>query len=115
MPNFEIDRSSGHAVHFKTEFAATVKGMDGDVELKSVKVEFGKTSLVAHGEVAGKGWKGGQDGHAGGDAEDGDDPGLVVAAGEGRSSGDDGSDELSRAAAGSAWGARLYRTREFAG
>jgi hypothetical protein len=54
VPNFEIDRSSGHAVHFKTEFAATVKGMDGDVELKLVKAEFGKTSLVARGNVAGK-------------------------------------------------------------
>jgi hypothetical protein len=55
VPNFEVDRSHGHAVHLKTEFAATVNGMDGDVALKSVSLEFGKTSLSAHGEVADKG------------------------------------------------------------
>ena len=54
VPNFEIDRSSGHAVHLKTEFAATVNGMDGDVKLKLVNAEFGKTSLVARGNVADK-------------------------------------------------------------
>jgi AsmA-like C-terminal region len=54
VPNFEIDRSSGHAVHLKTEFAATVNGMDGDVKLELVNAEFGKTSLVARGNVADK-------------------------------------------------------------
>jgi hypothetical protein len=54
VPNFEVDRSHGHAVHLKTEFAATVNGMDGDVALKSVSLEFGKTSLSAHGEVTGR-------------------------------------------------------------
>ena len=54
VPNFEVDRSHGHAVHLKTEFAATVNGMDGDVALKSVSLEFGKTSLSTHGEVAGR-------------------------------------------------------------
>jgi AsmA-like C-terminal region len=54
VPNFEVDRTHGHAVHLKTEFVATVNGMDGDVALKSVNLEFGKTSLMAHGEVAGR-------------------------------------------------------------
>ena len=54
VPNFEVDRSRGHAVHLKMEFAATVNGMDGDVALKSVGLEFGKTSLSAHGEIAGR-------------------------------------------------------------
>jgi len=54
VPNFEVDRSP-HAVHLKTQFAATVNGMDGNVALKSVRVEFGKTSLKVHGEIAGKG------------------------------------------------------------
>jgi AsmA-like C-terminal region len=53
VPDFEVDRS-GHAVNLKTQFAATVNGMNGDVTLKSVSAEFGKTSLVAHGNVAGK-------------------------------------------------------------
>jgi hypothetical protein len=53
VPNFEVDRSP-HAVHLKTEFAATVNGMDGDVALKSVRVGFGKTSLKVYGEIAGK-------------------------------------------------------------
>jgi hypothetical protein len=54
VPNFEVDRTHGHAAHLKTEFAATVNGMEGDVALKSVNLEFGKTSLMAHGEVADK-------------------------------------------------------------
>lgn len=53
VPDFKID-GSGHAVHVKTNFAATVNGMDGDVGLKSVSAEFGKTSLVARGDVTGK-------------------------------------------------------------
>jgi AsmA-like C-terminal region len=54
VPNFEVDRSGGHKVRLKTEFAATVNGMNGDVMLKSVDAEFGKTSLVVRGKVAGK-------------------------------------------------------------
>ena len=53
VPDFEVDRS-GHPVHVKTKFASTVNGMDGDVTLKSVSAEFGKTSLVVRGEVASK-------------------------------------------------------------
>ena len=53
VPNFELDRSK-HAVHLKTEFAATVNGLNGDVALKSVRVEFGKTSLSVCGEIAGR-------------------------------------------------------------
>jgi len=54
VPDFEVDRSR-HAVHLKTKFEATVNGMDGDVKLKSVGAEFGKTALVARGDVAGEG------------------------------------------------------------
>jgi hypothetical protein len=54
VPNFEVDRSGGHKVRLKTEFAATVNGMNGDVVLKSVGVEFGKTLLAVRGKVAGK-------------------------------------------------------------
>ena len=53
VPDFEVD-VGGHPVHMKTEFAATVNGMNGDVALKSVSVEFGKTSLAVRGDVAGK-------------------------------------------------------------
>jgi hypothetical protein len=54
VPDFEVDRTHGHKVHLKAEFEATVNGMDGDVKLKSVNLEFGKTSLVAYGDVANK-------------------------------------------------------------
>jgi AsmA-like C-terminal region len=55
VPNFEVDRSRGHQVHLKTDFAATVNGMNGDVVLKSVGAEFGKTSLAVRGKVTGNG------------------------------------------------------------
>jgi hypothetical protein len=53
VPDFEVDHS-GKPVHLKTDFAAVVNGMNGDVALNLVRAEFGKTSLVARGEVAGK-------------------------------------------------------------
>jgi hypothetical protein len=54
VPNFEVDRTGGHKVQLKTEFTATVNGMDGDVELKSVSAEMGKSSVVVRGKVAGR-------------------------------------------------------------
>jgi hypothetical protein len=54
VPNFEVDHSRKHTVRMKTEFAATVNGMNGEVVLKSVSAEFGKTSLVVRGKVADK-------------------------------------------------------------
>lgn len=52
VPDFELDRS-GHPLDLKTQFAATVDGMNGDVALKSVVVTFGKTSLYVRGDVTG--------------------------------------------------------------
>jgi hypothetical protein len=51
--DFEVDRS-GKAVELKTQFAAVVNGMNGDVTLNTIRAEFGKTSVVARGEVASK-------------------------------------------------------------
>lgn len=59
VPDFQVTRS-GHAVHLKTEFQAVVDGMDGDVALQSVNAQFGRTSVVTHGEVAGKAGSGGK-------------------------------------------------------
>lgn len=53
VPDFEVDRS-GKAVELKTHFAAVVNGMNGEVVLNSIRAEFGKTSVEARGEVAGK-------------------------------------------------------------
>jgi AsmA-like C-terminal region len=53
VPDFEVDRSK-HVVHLRTQYSAIVNGMDGDVALKSVTAEFGKTRLVARGDVTGK-------------------------------------------------------------
>jgi len=53
VPDFEVT-SAGHAVHLKAQFQAIVNGMNGDVALKSVSVQFGKTSVVAQGEVSSK-------------------------------------------------------------
>jgi hypothetical protein len=52
-PEFQVTRSD-HAVHLKTQFHAIVNGMDGDVALQSVQAQFGRTSVVAQGEVAKK-------------------------------------------------------------
>jgi len=53
VPDFAVDRS-GHPVDLKTQFAATVDGMNGDVALNSVTVAFGKTALFVRGDVSGK-------------------------------------------------------------
>src|SRR5208337_3132357 len=52
-PDFQVTRSD-HAVHLKTQFHATVNGMDGDVTLQSVYAQFERTSVVSQGEVAKK-------------------------------------------------------------
>jgi len=52
-PDFRVTRSD-HAVHLKTQFSATVNGMDGDVALQSVHAQFDRTSVVSQGEVANK-------------------------------------------------------------
>ena len=52
-PDFRVTRSD-HAVHLKTQFSATVNGMDGDVALQSVHAQFDRTSVVSQGEVAKK-------------------------------------------------------------
>jgi hypothetical protein len=53
VPDFEVTRSK-HRVHLKTHFQALVNGMNGDVELRSVGAQFGRTSVITHGEVASK-------------------------------------------------------------
>ncbi len=53
VPDFNVT-TSAHTVHLQTKFQAMVNGMNGDVALRSVSAQFGHTTLVAHGEVAGK-------------------------------------------------------------
>jgi hypothetical protein len=53
VPDFEVTRSH-HAVHLKTQFQASVNGMDGDVLLRSVHAQFARTSVVSRGDVANK-------------------------------------------------------------
>jgi hypothetical protein len=50
-PDFEVTRSD-HTVHLKTQFHATVNGMDGDVALQSVQAQFERTSVSSQGGVA---------------------------------------------------------------
>ena len=52
-PDFQVKRSD-HAVHLKAQFHAIVNGMDGDVALQSVHLQFERTSVVSQGEVATK-------------------------------------------------------------
>jgi hypothetical protein len=54
VPNFQVIRSK-HSVHLKTQFRAVVDGLKGNVELRSAGAQFGRTTLVARGEVANKG------------------------------------------------------------
>jgi hypothetical protein len=51
-PDFMV-RSSGHAVHLKTEFSATVDGTDGDTYLHPVNAHFLRSTVVANGSIAG--------------------------------------------------------------
>lgn len=52
MPNFGITRS-GHSLPLKTEFQATVNGLNGDVAFDPATVHFARTTIVAAGTVAG--------------------------------------------------------------
>ena len=49
-PGFRV---SGHPVHLKTEFSATVDGTDGDTYLHPVTAHFLRSTVVANGSVAG--------------------------------------------------------------
>ena len=51
-PDFEV-KSSGHAVHLKTEFNAFVDAMHGDTFLNRVDAHFRNTHVVADGSIAG--------------------------------------------------------------
>jgi hypothetical protein len=51
-PDFMV-RSSGHPVHLKTEFSATVDGTDGDTYLHPVNAHFLRSTVVANGSIAG--------------------------------------------------------------
>jgi hypothetical protein len=53
VPDFNVT-TSGHTVHLKTQFQATVNGIDGDVALRTVSAQFGHTTLLSRGEVASK-------------------------------------------------------------
>ncbi len=50
-PDFMI-RASGHPVHLKTAFSATVDGTDGDTYLHPVTAHFLRSTVVANGSVA---------------------------------------------------------------
>ena len=98
-PDFRVTRSD-HAVHLKTQFSATVNGMDGDVALQSVHAQFDRTSVVSQGEVANKAGSEGKTVSLGATELQGPDPGLVIPPIQGRSSCFDGSHELPNASLG---------------
>jgi len=52
-PDFEVTES-GHHLHLVTHYQALVNGMNGDVALKSVTAEFGRTAINVVGDIAGK-------------------------------------------------------------
>ena len=51
-PDFMV-RISGHPLHLKTEFSATVDGTDGDTYLHPVIAHFLRSTVVANGSIAG--------------------------------------------------------------
>ena len=53
-PDFEV-KASGHSQHLVTHYQALVNGMNGDVALKSVTAQFGRTAIAVTGDVAGEG------------------------------------------------------------
>jgi hypothetical protein len=59
VPDFQVTRSK-HSLHLKTHFQALVNGTNGDVELRSVAAQFGKTWVSVRGEVASKKGSGGK-------------------------------------------------------
>lgn len=57
-PDFKV-KDGGHTVRLRTKFDAFVDATSGDTFLNQVNVEFGRTSVIATGNVAGsKGTKG---------------------------------------------------------
>jgi len=52
-PDFQVTRS-GHPLHLVTHFQAIVNGMNGDVAVESVTAQFGRTAIIAAGQIASK-------------------------------------------------------------
>lgn len=52
-PKFTVS-TSGHRIHLVAAYSAIVNGMNGDVDLSSAQVKFGRTSVNASGSVRGK-------------------------------------------------------------
>jgi hypothetical protein len=52
-PDFEVSVGR-HLVHLQTSFSATVDGTNGDTLLDSVNAQFGRTTVVARGEIIGE-------------------------------------------------------------
>lgn len=50
-PTFEV-RESRHPVHLAAEFAATVDGLNGDVDIDAARVHFLKTTIVGTGSIS---------------------------------------------------------------
>ena len=48
-PDFEVTES-GHKLHLVTHYQALVNGMNGDVALKSVTAQFGRTAINVAGD-----------------------------------------------------------------
>ncbi len=51
-PKFTVS-TSGHPIHVMAEYAATVNGLNGDVDVDAARLRFGRTTLLAAGSVAG--------------------------------------------------------------
>lgn len=56
VPQFEVNES-GDPVHLKAAVKAEVDGTDGDVFLRDVQADFGRTQLAAAGTIEGNGRK----------------------------------------------------------
>jgi hypothetical protein len=56
-PDFNVSPNP-HTVHLRTQYHAVVNGWNGDVSLKSVKAQLNSSTILARGEIAGKGGPG---------------------------------------------------------
>ena len=56
-PDFNVSPNP-HTVHLRTQFHAVVNGWNGDVSLKNVKAQLNSSTVLARGEIAGKGGPG---------------------------------------------------------
>jgi len=52
-PDFEVS-VGGHLLHLRTTFSATVDGTNGDTLLHPVNARFGRTTVVAQGQIIGE-------------------------------------------------------------